>query len=61
MPAKSMLAAVVFFSFMFVSGCSTAKGISSGIDSTAKGICQDSKALWEKALKADDWMKENLW
>jgi len=56
-----ILAAIVFFSFIFLSGCETTKGIVSGIGGTAKGIGKDSKTLWEKALKADDWIKENLW
>ncbi|MCM8765783.1 MAG: hypothetical protein NC920_02935 [Candidatus Omnitrophica bacterium] len=47
--------AVVFY------GCATLKGISQGVALTCQGITDDSKNLWQSLLKADKWIRENLW
>jgi predicted small secreted protein len=58
-----------FFALVWVvfilCGCATTKGIGEGISKTgqgvARGIIQDSKNFWQALLKADNWIKENLW
>lgn len=50
---------------IFLSGCSTLKGLgvglSEGISRTAAGVKEDSRNLWQTILKADNWVKENMW
>jgi predicted small secreted protein len=44
-----------------LSGCATAKGLGEGIGKISQGLIQDSKNFWQALLKADNWIKENLW
>lgn len=50
---------------LFLCGCETVKGAATGVGSTAAGVTKDSKNIvsgaWQTILKADDWMKKNLW
>lgn len=56
-----LLAGMVFLS----SGCQTisgiGKGIAVGVTSAAEGLSKDTRQLWNSILKADSWVKENLW
>jgi len=48
---------VLFGLFTFIvviAGCGTIKG-------TAKGAAEGAKEDWQAALKADEWIKKNLW
>jgi len=45
--------------FVFLSaGCETTKGIAKGV---IEGVPRDAKNTWQAMLKADDWMKKNMW
>lgn len=56
---------ILFLGLVFLGGCETAKGAAGGIGMTAVGTAQgaatDAKNIWQKILKADDWIKNNLW
>jgi len=52
---------VVFFLAILFSGCETSKGVGEGLSSTGGGIAQDAKNLWAGVMKADQWMRENMW
>ena len=51
-------AVVMLFGLLLLSGCETTKGVARGF---TDGINKDSKTFWENLLKADSWIKENLW
>lgn len=42
-------------------GCSTAKGIGTGIGCTIEGAGKDTATLWGGLVKLDNWIKKNLW
>lgn len=59
---------MAFLLFIFIilsSGCETTKGVAQGIGqgigSTVGGAAKDTQNLWQVILKADQWMKDNLW
>lgn len=62
---KMFLLGILFLCILSTAGCQTAKGASQGIGvtvaGTAKGAAEDSKNIWQAILRADDWIKENLW
>lgn len=61
MKVKLILIMLLLSSAMLISGCSTAKGLATGIGATTVGVTEDAKNFWQAMLKADEWMKENLW
>ncbi len=69
---KFILSSVLFLGIILLSGCETAKGAAygtvdtvgaaaKGVGATACGAAKDTANLWQGILKADDWMKKNLW
>jgi len=62
---EMFLICVLFLGLVFLGGCETAKGAAGGIGMTAVGTAQgaasDTKNIWQAILKADDWVKNNLW
>jgi len=63
---------VLFSSFILLAGCETAKGaaygvgataqgVGEGIGATAEGVAKDTTNLWQAMLRADEWMRKNLW
>ncbi len=62
---KRILCWALFFGIMFLGGCETTKGLVEGIGTTAqgaaKGAAKDTAGIWQGILKADNWIKENLW
>jgi predicted small secreted protein len=59
---------VLLLVIFILCGCATAKGLGEGLKGLGKGlaktnqgIVQDSKNFWQALLKADNWIKENLW
>ena len=56
---------IIFICVVLFSGCETAKGFGSGVacgvSSIPQGVSKDSFNLWQSILKADDWVKKNLW
>lgn len=44
-----------------LSGCNTAKGAAVGVGATAMGVAEDAKGTWNGLVKADEWMKKNMW
>jgi predicted small secreted protein len=65
MRKKKLFAGALLLSFILLSGCETSKGAAVGmggaVASTASGVAEDSKNLWQSILKADKWMRDNLW
>ena len=61
----SILAAISLLAVPLLCGCQTAKGAATGVGATvvctAQGATQDSQNFWHTVLKADDWMRKNLW
>lgn len=50
------------FSFMvLINGCETTKGVAQGTGYTVQGVERDTTNLLQMILKADGWMKKNLW
>ena len=62
---KGILLWALFLSIMFLGGCETVKGAACGLgttaEATAKGVGKDTANLWQAILKADTWIKNNLW
>ncbi|MBI4981641.1 MAG: hypothetical protein HZC15_00605 [Candidatus Omnitrophica bacterium] len=63
---KFIFAAVIFcISAIGLIGCNTIEkstdGLACGVRLTGQGIAQDSKGLFGALVKADNWIKENLW
>jgi predicted small secreted protein len=63
-----ILLLLLFLAPIFLSGCETAKGVGAmargageGIGATAGGVAKDTSSLWQGILKADNWIKKNLW
>lgn len=57
---------LVFFAIIVLtSGCETAKGFTKGCAYTAvdtgRGVVKDTYNLWQGIMKADEWIKKNLW
>ena len=51
---KGILLFVLFAFIVVIAGCETMKG-------TAKGAAEGAKKDWQAAIKADEWIKKNLW
>ncbi len=62
---RQVLLGVLWLSLILVAGCETTKGfttgVASGVTSTASGVAKDATGLWQGLLRADSWMRENLW
>ncbi len=58
--SKLKLVLPVFFlsCSILMSGCETTKGVVVGV---TEGVYKDSTNFWQNLLKADKWMKKNLW
>ena len=56
---------MIFGIIILVSGCETAKGLTKGvaytIADTGRGVAKDSCNFWQGIIKAEEWIKENLW
>ncbi|MFA6378866.1 MAG: hypothetical protein WCX16_03685 [Candidatus Omnitrophota bacterium] len=52
---------VMMVSALMVSGCETTKGVAVGVGATAIGVGKDAKSAWHGVVKADEWVKNNLW
>lgn len=54
------IAVLVFICFAasFFSACATISGAGKGI---RKGIAEDAKAVPSAIMRADEWIRENLW
>ena len=67
---------ILFLGIIFLGGCETAKGAAYGVGTTAKGIgegvgvtaqgvatgaAKDTVNFWQAILRADNWIKKNLW
>jgi len=65
MKARFLLIALLLSAAVLINGCSTAKGIATGVGSTTVGIttgvAQDVKGFWHGLAKADEWLRRNLW
>ena len=72
MKKKGILLWVFSLGIIFLNGCETIKGAAygtgstvvsatEGIGATACGAAKDTVNLWQAVLKANDWIKENLW
>ncbi len=46
---------------ILISGCETAKGAVYGVGCTVEGAAKDIEGLGGAIIKADNWLKENLW
>jgi len=62
----NLLFLVLFFSsVLFICGCETAKGAVkgtvNGVGAVGAGIGEGSKKDWAAVMKADDWVKDNMW
>ena len=61
----SFLAAVLLLAIPLLAGCETCKGAATGVGVTAVGTAQgatkDTQNFWQAMLKADNWMRKNLW
>jgi predicted small secreted protein len=55
---KKISAVILVVLFFSISGCATSKGLAEGI---AKDTKECGSALWDGMVKADNWIKENLW
>jgi hypothetical protein len=63
------LICILCLGLVFLGGCETAKGAAGGAAGgigmtaagTAHGAATDTKNIWQAILKADDWIKNNLW
>lgn len=61
MNKKISLLLCLIFCFILLGGCETTKGAATGVGATAMGVAKDTKNFWQAILKADEWIKENLW
>ncbi|MCU0666265.1 MAG: hypothetical protein MUF05_04115 [Candidatus Omnitrophica bacterium] len=60
---------VLLLLVIFLCGCNTisamGKGVAQGVTNTAKdtghGAVKDTVSMWQALLKADAWVKKNLW
>lgn len=51
---RSVLLPVLLLGFVFIYGCETIKGMGSGAG-------EGAKKDWQVLIKADDWVRKNLW
>lgn len=62
---KSIFLWILFLCLILSSGCETTKRVTAGVGTTvggaASGIAKDSQNFWQTVLKADSWIKRNLW
>lgn len=65
---KGILWWFLFLGIIVLSGCETAKGAAYAVGATAEGIggtaygaAKDTANLWQGMLKADAWIRKNLW
>ena len=60
-----ILIVVLLVSVVFLCGCSTAKGVATGVGTTVvattEGAAKDIKGACNGIKKADNWIKKNLW
>lgn len=56
-----LVVCVVMMGALMINGCETTKGVAVGIGATAMGVGKDAKNTWHGVMKADDWIKKNLW
>lgn len=56
---------VIFAGFIFIAGCQTTKNIAQAVPPIAEGLSADVKNtsvnIWKAIIRADNWVKENLW
>ncbi|MBU0503195.1 MAG: hypothetical protein KKG43_02240 [Candidatus Omnitrophica bacterium] len=52
----SVIALVLLLAIL--SGCETCKLTAQGI---TQGLPQDARNTWQSIIRADDWVKKNLW
>ena len=57
--------ALFLSSVLFICGCETAKGAAKGtvhgVGAVGTGIADGAKKDWAAVMKADDWVKDNMW
>ncbi|MDD4899363.1 MAG: hypothetical protein PHT31_05560 [Candidatus Omnitrophica bacterium] len=58
---KKCAGLLVIIFVMLLAGCETTKGVGEGMSSTGSGIAKDTKNLWANIMKADQWIRENMW
>ena len=62
---KGLFLTLLSIGIICMSGCETAAGIGKGFAGTATGAAagarRDAGNIWNGILKADDWMRTNLW
>ena len=56
-----ILGVFLFLLSLLCSGCQTAKGAAYGVGATAVGAVKDTENTYNCIMKADDWIKRNLW
>lgn len=57
--AAPFLLFIIFAAGIF--GCETAKGAAKGAQADFQTASRGTANCWQALLKADDWMRENLW
>lgn len=64
-PGQSIKFVLLGLIVLFLYGCETVKGTAIGVGSTATGVTKDTRNIasgaWQAILKADSWIKRNLW
>lgn len=65
---KGILFCILISLVLLTNGCQTTKGIAQGMGYTVEGtkgmvegMARDTTNLWQMILKADNWIKKNLW
>lgn len=51
---KRSLTLIVLLGILFIGGCASLK-------SAGQKVSDGSKKSWQAVLKADDWVRKNLW
>jgi predicted small secreted protein len=63
--ARLLLAAVLVWASVLITGCNTASGFATGVAATTAGAtagaAEDVKGFWDGLVKVDDWIRNNLW
>jgi hypothetical protein len=55
------IVAAVLLTVPLLCGCETTKGAATGVEATVQGAAKDGQNFWQTLVKADDWMRKNLW
>lgn len=65
---KEICGLLIGIGLLALAGCETSKGVARGVSgvaegiaATAEGAAKDSAVVWVGIMKADDWMRKNLW